>query len=172
MENLYKPNCIRTVSGKYINVFDPKPEMFELSDLVFALSNIPRFGGHLPVFYSVLEHSINCCLLADAGHEKAALCHDLSEGTGLLDFPSPIKALFPDYKIVEDRVMKVLAEKFEFTYPLSAEVKKVDKIVLELEWNQLMLLKDPEDGYVIYEDYPEQARKLFMEMFNKYKKQN
>lgn len=26
-ENLYTPNCIRTRSGLYVNVFEPKPEM-------------------------------------------------------------------------------------------------------------------------------------------------
>ena len=50
-ENLYTPNCIRTFTGIYVNVFEPTPEMICIEDIAHALSNQCRFSGHLPTFY-------------------------------------------------------------------------------------------------------------------------
>ncbi|MFN8238611.1 MAG: hypothetical protein U0T77_10625 [Chitinophagales bacterium] len=140
-ENLYQPNCIRTFSGKYVNILEPHPDMFCISDIAHALSNQCRFGGHLPQFYSVAQHSWLCTQLISDKNKYNALMHDSSEAY-LLDIPTPLKSLLTNYKEIEDRLMKVLAEKFQFEYPLNDEVKSIDKIVLELEWNQLMLQKD------------------------------
>lgn len=57
-ENLYTKDCIRTVSGIYVNVFEPKPEMFVIEDIAHALSFMPRFAGHLRWPYSVAQHSL------------------------------------------------------------------------------------------------------------------
>ena len=54
-ENLYTPNCIRTFTGLYMNVFNPKPDMICIEDIAHALSQQPRFGGHLPRMYSVAQ---------------------------------------------------------------------------------------------------------------------
>ncbi len=32
-ENLYTPDCIRTFTGKYVNVFDPDPETICIEDI-------------------------------------------------------------------------------------------------------------------------------------------
>ena len=53
MENLHTADCIRTFTGLYMNVFEPTPEMICIEDIAHGLSNMPRFGGHLPEFYSV-----------------------------------------------------------------------------------------------------------------------
>lgn len=140
MENLYTPDCIRTVTGKYVNVFDPDPDTICIEDIAHSLSHQCRFGGHLPVFYSVAEHSLACCALAKTEHKLEALLHDASEAY-LLDIPKPIKNRLPDYKTIEDNLMRVIAEKFGFPYPLSSYVKDVDKFALESEWEMLMLEK-------------------------------
>lgn len=139
-ENLYMPDCIRTHSGLYVNVFDPKPDMFVIEDIAHALSMQTRFGGHLPKFYSVAQHCVLMSQKMHPSHQLAALLHDASEAY-LIDIPRPIKQRLSNYKEVEDSVMKIIAQKFGFKYPLHEKVKEVDEFMLQWEWNRLMLGK-------------------------------
>lgn len=165
MENLYTPNCIRTFTGIYMNVFEPTLEMICIEDIAHALSNQCRFGGHLPEFYSVAQHSLNCSYLMDNKELKlAALLHDASEAY-LLDIPRPIKQGLSNYKKIEDGLMRLIAEKFGFEYPLHPEVKKIDETMLQAEWDCLMLNKDTWQ----FETKDEwQTRKDFLSMFKYY----
>jgi hypothetical protein len=140
-ENLYTPNCIRTFTGIYVNVFEPTMEMIFIEDIAHALSNQCRFGGHLPQFYSVAQHSTAMSTKMHKKHKLAALLHDASEAY-LLDIPSPIKKGLSNYKEIEDRLMILIAEKFGFQYPLHEKVKEVDEYMLQWEWSSLMLTKD------------------------------
>lgn len=160
MENLYTPDCIRTVTGLYINVFDPTPEMICIEDIAHALSMQCRFGGHLPYFYSVAQHSAYCCSLAESEHKFAALMHDASEAY-LLDIPRPIKNKLENYKKIEDGLMKVIAEKFGFEYPFHKNVKEVDEQMLQVEWDTLMLRKNTAIEY--FDSH--RAREFFMNQF-------
>lgn len=136
-ENLYTPDCIRTVSGQYVNVFNPDPETILIEDIAHSLSMQCRFGAHLPEFYSVAQHSYSCSLIT-LGCKLEALMHDASEAY-LLDIPKPIKQRLLNYKEIEDGLMKVIADKFGFTYPLSDDTKQVDEIMLRHEWRNAML---------------------------------
>ncbi|HET8885571.1 MAG TPA: hypothetical protein VFM70_04370 [Salinimicrobium sp.] len=138
MENLFKTDCIRTSSGIYINVFEPTEEMICIEDIAHSLAHQCRFGGHLPEFYSVAQHSVLCSLMVPEKLKLQALLHDASEAY-LLDMPKPIKERLPDYKKIEDNLMQVIAKKFGFSYPLGKEVKAADGRLLEMEWNDLML---------------------------------
>jgi uncharacterized protein len=168
-ENLYTPNCIRTVSGIYMNVFEPTVEMVCIKDIAHALSNQCRFGGHLPCFYSVAQHSLNCSyLIEDKRLKLEALLHDASEAY-LLDIPSPIKKGLSNYKEIEEGLMKVIFEKFGLTYPIHEKVKRVDETMLQLEWNCLML-NNESWRFHIYE--PFQNRIDFIKMFEYYTRLN
>jgi hypothetical protein len=139
MENLYTPDCIRTVSGKYVNVFDPDPDTFLIGDIAHALSMQTRFGGHLPKFYSVAQHSVQCSFrVVGVENRLTALMHDCSEAY-LMDIPSPIKKKLNNYKEIEHGLMLASSKKFSFKYPLPDEVKKIDQDVLQVEWSGLML---------------------------------
>lgn len=148
-ENLWAgPGIIRTVSGIYVDVINPKPEQIEIEDIAHALSNQCRFGGHLPKFYSVAQHSYRCAQIA---HRQgmpeemllAALMHDASEAY-LLDIPAPIKPFLTGYKEIEDRLMKVISKKFGFTWPLHPDLHQIDIQALNEEWDNIMLCgKDP-----------------------------
>lgn len=67
-ENLHTPNCIRTVSGQYVDLADPDPDTILITDIAHALSQLPRFGGHLPRFYSVAQHSMMVARIAKPEH--------------------------------------------------------------------------------------------------------
>lgn len=162
-ENLYTPNCIRTVSGIYVNVFDPRPEMICIEDIAHSLSHQCRFGGHLPDFYSVAQHSVSVSQIVEESDRLAALLHDASEAY-LVDMPSPIKKGLPNYKMLESNLMKVIARKFGFEYPLTYKVKEADVFALEWEWHTLVL-KDTLMSPIRCFDFGE-AKALFLDTFN------
>ena len=137
-ENLYTKDSIRTHSGKYVNVFDPDPRTIVMEDIAHSLSNQCRFGGHLPRFYSVAQHCINCVQHVPDELRLQVLLHDASEAY-LMDIPKPIKEGLPEYKRIENQLMIVIANKFGFEYPMSDKVKSVDKVICEVEWNEIML---------------------------------
>src|ERR687896_137919 len=75
---------LQTVSGRWVNPFDPDPEQLDASDIARALANQCRFGGHSRVFYSVAQHSVIVSELVeqrggDAEDAFAALMHDAGE---------------------------------------------------------------------------------------------
>ncbi len=166
VESLYVKDSIRTVSGKYVNVFDTDPDTIVIEDIAHALAHQPRFGGHLSEFYSVAQHSISCYLrvVGDDAMKFAALMHDASEAY-LLDMPKPIKMNMPQYNEVEDKLMTVISNKFGFIYPKPKEVGDVDRFMLEREWAVLMLKKKS----LVYEPIrcmsPYEAKKSFLKAF-------
>jgi hypothetical protein len=49
---------LQTVSGRWVNPFDPDPDQLDIGDIARALANQCRFGGHCRAFYSVAQHSV------------------------------------------------------------------------------------------------------------------
>lgn len=127
---------IKTYSGIWFNPIHPTPDMIIIEDIAHALSHQCRFGGHVPKFYSVAQHSYECSLRVR--DKLSALLHDASEAY-LIDIPRPIKQKLTNYKEIEDNLMKIIASKFGFQYPLSPEVKEIDEIMLQLEWENFMI---------------------------------
>ena len=166
-ENLFAPDCIRTFTGIYVNVFEPTPEMFCIEDIAHSLSQQCRFSGHLPQFYSVAEHSILCAGYVKYDSKLGALLHDATEAY-MLDIPSPIKKRLKDYKEIENKLMECIAFTFGFEYPLSKDIKKVDEIILKTEWNELMLNNNNKNCFACYS--PKQAEAIFLRTFNQLKK--
>lgn len=137
-ENLYHPDSIRTFTGKYVNPLNPDPDTICIEDIAHALSQICRFGGHLPYFYSVADHSLAVSYCLPDEHALAGLLHDASEAY-LCDIPSPVKRMIPGYAEAEDRLMKVIAAKFGFPWPVPEMVKVMDRERLETEWKNIMI---------------------------------
>lgn len=158
VENLYTTDCIRTFTGKYVNIFDPKPEMFCIEDIAHSLSQEPRFGGHLKHFYSVGQHCLKCVESIETELKFDMLMHDCSEAY-LKYFPRPIKNRMPEYKKIENDLMIFLSKIFGFAYPLNERVKKVDEIILGIEWDRCML-----KGY----NYPEKMQWVEGKFLNTY----
>ncbi len=153
------PGEIRTYTGVVINILDPRPEQILIEDIAHALAHLCRFGGHTAKFYSVAEHSIRCSQTIEPEWQLAALLHDATEAY-LIDLPSPVKALWPDYRAIEGKLMGVIARKFGFQCPLPEAVKETDRAWLKLEWQNLML----EDNWGTLD--PADAKALFLEIFD------
>lgn len=163
-ENLNVEDCIRTNSGIYMNVFNPTLDMICIEDIAHALSNMPRFGGHLPEFYSVGRHSIFCSRYVIKGKELEALLHDASEAY-LLDMPTPIKRKLTNYKELENNLMSLIAEKFGFAWPMDSDIKDVDRYALEFEWNHLMLKKPFDSEYEHVSMTNAEVKQAFLDRF-------
>ncbi|MBN9301656.1 MULTISPECIES: hypothetical protein [Dysgonomonas] len=136
-QNVAQPNTIRTHSGLYMNVFAPTVDMICIEDIAHALSMLCRFGGHCSEFYSVAQHSLLCADLVPEEYKLEALLHDAAEAY-LVDLPSPIKHRMPDYQTIEDKLMKVIAKKFDLVYPFPEVIHKADKDMLKYEWDALI----------------------------------
>ena len=129
---------ICTYTGKMIDLENVKVEDIYIRDIAHALSLLCRYTGHTSKFYSVAEH---CVLLSEAenmpGTPLARLLHDASEAY-LGDVSSPLKLLLPHYQYLENRVHKVIAEKYQVDFD---PVKPGDIAILMIEANALMPLE-------------------------------
>jgi len=136
-ENLYTPHSIRTFTGKYFDFTVMDPDTICIEDIAHALSNMPRFSGHTPKFYSVAQHCVNACLLAPEHESLDALLHDATEAY-MLDIAKPLKNLLPDYSALEKKLEKVIAHKFQVFAMNFPTVKGIDAYLLEREFNGII----------------------------------
>lgn len=132
-------STIALSSGAYFDFSCPNLSTDNLSiqDIARGLANTCRFGGQCNGFYSVAEHSVLVSRIAPIGFEYEALMHDAGEAV-LGDIPKPLKQLLPDYMALERQVDASLAASFDFQYPKSSEVKKLDYMMLAAEQIQVM----------------------------------
>ncbi len=161
VENLYEPDCIRTYMGTYFNVFDPKPSLIHIEDIAHVLAQECRFGGHLPFFYSVAQHSLAVMNQVPKPLKLQALLHDASEAY-LRDIPKPIKDRMPEYKAIENNLMVAIASRFGFDWPKSREVKEADEAQIVYEWENCMISINPIEGMA-----PADAEVRFLRAFYK-----
>lgn len=151
---------IRTFTGTYIDVFEPKLELINIEDIAHSLSRQCRFGGHVINYYSVAEHSIWVAQRVPKDQKLAALLHDASEAY-LVDIPKPIKRHFPQYNDMEDQMMKAISLKFGFQYPFHSSIKEADKAALQWEWdNKVLVDLDPQSNLS-----PQAAKLKFLDFF-------
>lgn len=108
-------NFMTTISGKKIVYDDLQPEMFDITDIAHALSNICRFGGHINKFYSVAQHSVMVSNMVPKHLALAALLHDASEAY-LSDIVRPAKRMLPQYKELELKLQSVIEERFRVKF--------------------------------------------------------
>ena len=168
---------IQTYTGKKFDFLNPTAEAVCIEDIAHALSNICRYTGHTKKFYSVAQHSV---LMADnvlPDEDKlVALLHDATEAY-LTDISKPLKNLLPQYCELEDKVYKVIAEKFGLSDKLPDSVKEADLRLLATEKRDL-LIGEPGEWTIIktVNPYPEriepwspkEAETLFLEDTDRY----
>ncbi|OPX44090.1 hypothetical protein CLHUN_18860 [Ruminiclostridium hungatei] len=124
---------------------EPIKEDIKIEDIAHALSMMTRANGHFRHFYSVAQHSIGCCREAlSRGYSKrvqlGCLLHDASESY-ISDLTRPVKRNLPEYFEIEDRLQKVIYERFGLGDISEAEllqIYSVDDSLLYYEFNELM----------------------------------
>lgn len=167
---------IGLLSGAQFNYNRPEESDVTLDDLASALSNVCRFSGHLPCFYSVAQHLVNTSRIVRPEFAFDALMHDTAEAF-TNDLPTPLKWALPIFKELEVKIESAMAEKFGFNYPYPPEVKQADTEMLILE--KLYVKKDDRywpnyDGIVV--DHlvdkvdlkpwqPQRAKREFLERY-------
>lgn len=140
------------------------------------------------ISYSVAEHSVYVSdfVARELGRPDLAfdaLMHDAAEAY-IGDMIRPLK-YSPDFhdvfKALEDKVERVIAQKFHLTYPFAPEIKIADNAVCMAEWEQIVPRNPDEQwgadvikqGVIIKAApigiamlHPYEAYELFMERFN------
>lgn len=143
---------LETVSGKIIDIDNPVKDDFNIVDIAWGLSRIPRFAGHTitKIPYSVAQHSLMVERIVEQAledHSMAwispdiniefldskskiiirlqALIHDAMEAyTG--DLPSPIKKhpfLYDGIKKIEDKLMQGICSSLSIPVPTESSYK-------------------------------------------------
>jgi hypothetical protein len=163
-------NFMTTISGKKIVYDDLQPEMFDITDIAHALSNICRFGGHIEQFYSVAQHSVMVSKMVPKHLALAALLHDASEAY-LSDIVRPAKRMLPQYKELELELQSVIEERFKVTFD-HEDIHIADNRALYAEaeyfygdirdWGLDNFVWDA----VIHPFSPQESKLLFMHRFN------
>jgi hypothetical protein len=143
MESADKSCWLQTYSGLVFRPLNPDPATIRLRDIAAALSKQCRFAGHCLRFYSVAEHCVQVARAAPDELKLTALLHDASEAY-LVDIPRPLKPWLTGYAAMEDRLMRVIAERFGIIWPPPAIIKNIDCRILSDERMQNMAMSDIE----------------------------
>ncbi len=145
MERLHTGDTIRTFKGLYIDVFNPDPATIDIEDIAHALSQVCRFAGHTPKFYSVAQHCTECVtqMRLKLGNPSkkillTMLMHDAAEAY-IGDMARPIKRRLPQYKQAELILEAVIGEKFGLDFPFPPIIKTIDNLMLEIEHDSVIL---------------------------------
>ena len=136
-------NTIKTRSGNYVDLLNPKEEQINFTDISGALSKICRFCGQSNRMYSVAEHLCHCVFQALMDGHPQEVCiavfgHDFAESY-LGDVTKPLKLLLPEYKKIEDNMEDVIGRRFGIDFHKHKDViKEIDRAMLIAERKSLM----------------------------------
>ncbi len=139
-------NLSLTWYGNKVYYDNPERSEIDIRDVAHALAVQPRWAGHtnwhsMTAPYSVAQHSIWCARTVDmlGGTREAQLCallHDAAEAY-LGDLNTYAKAMCPDYKALERRLLRVIFREYQLPEAWAAElpdiVKKADLLALRSE---------------------------------------
>lgn len=136
------PYCIRTYPSRTLfDLAKPKEADVHIEDIAHSLSIEPRFGGHLPIPWSVAQHSVLVAYIANCNHLPrqhygAALLHDAHEAY-IKDLPTPLKNLLgPVYRNIASGIQACIHRALGIP-ELDAEsvrsIKRADALALEIE---------------------------------------
>ena len=130
-------SAICTWSGRQVDLLDPKIESIHILDIASGLANECRFAGQCRRFYSVAQHSVLASQIVRHGLAMQALLHDAAEAY-LKDIPTPLKAMLPDYRAIEDRLSRIFRLRFGLPEELAPEVEAADLQLLATEHRDLI----------------------------------
>jgi 5'-deoxynucleotidase YfbR-like HD superfamily hydrolase len=138
-------NYILTYTKTKFYPIEPNKEDIYIEDIAHSLSQMARANGHFKHFYSVAQHCVNCCREAkERGYTErvqlGCLLHDASESY-LADITRPVKKYLTEYLTFEDRLQKIVYDKFgigDVSEEELKQIKEVDDAMLFYEFRELM----------------------------------
>jgi hypothetical protein len=131
---------IQTHSGKAFDLFSPRPEQVDVTDIAHSLGMQCRYNGHCNRFYSVAEHSVIMAHMVPGELEIHALLHDAAEAY-VSDIVRPLKQHWPAFAVMERQVLAVIYEHLgvaEPTVEQRAAIERADLRMLRTERDQLL----------------------------------
>jgi len=138
---LTKDNHTLLISGKPFWLDGSRTNLVGVEEIATAISNLCRFSGNLPAFYSVAEHSVYVSLLLDGTvGQTLGLLHDAAESV-ISEIPFPVKNRVPQLQDMEDRYLDEILSSLLTDYKTSekyrmydwSEVWRADRAVLVWE---------------------------------------
>lgn len=162
---MFEGEWIQTASAaQFFLVRAEGPIRFD--DIARSLSQICRFTGHTRTFYSVAQHAVEVSHLVTPANAAWGLLHDAAEAY-IGDISRPWKkclrvlddGMLVPVEQVENRILARVAENFGLNWPMPAEVKQADTLMLLSERAQLL------DGPIVpWTEYaslrPDQVRRI------------
>lgn len=144
--------CLATRSGRLLDFLNPHPDDILLDDIAQGLGRELRYAGQIDM--SVAQHSVNVKLVTEAlggslRDQRTALFHDASEFI-LRDVARPLKVKMPTYYEYENALMRGIASKFDFDWPVPEIVKEADTYMLVTEAREYL---HPDARWAIHPDY-------------------
>ncbi|QAT43028.1 HD domain-containing protein [Aminipila luticellarii] len=126
-----------------------------IGDVAHALSLICRANGHLKIFFSVAQHSINCALEArERGLSQKiqldCLLHDASEAY-IGDVITPLKIQLSAYKDYERELQATVLNALDVEPPNETEEKAIKEIDSCMLYHEFKLLH----GDLLFKTEPE-----------------
>lgn len=126
-----------TFGGTQFSHANPRADDVHLVDIAHALSMLCHWGGHAREFFSVAQHSLLVSYVCPPALMEWGLLHDAAEAY-CGDMIRPLKVLLPEYKTVETRVLRAIAERFALDWPEPPALKAYDNAVLLAESKHVM----------------------------------
>lgn len=165
---------------------DDAPLGVDIDDIAIALAREGRWGNHGRVVLSVAQHSLEVVRVGRRAIEAGppidtaerrdlllwALLHDSAEALGLRDIGSPYKRRIAGLTVIEGRILKRVARRFDLSWPMPAIVHRWDEAVRAAEWKLVFGPPVPVDfggDNAVHHDMTllsvEQARHKFLNAF-------
>jgi hypothetical protein len=135
-----KHEMIPTYSGKWLSGIFPTQDDIDIHDIARGLALKCRFSGQINDFYSVAQHSIWVAqkvrdMHGSLSEQRTALLHDAAEAY-VGDVPRPYKNHLPDFKVMEDRILCAILDKFHVDREMTPLIQYCDRLAcfVEAKW--------------------------------------
>jgi len=146
-------NWILTHSGIAFDLVNLDADSVDIEDIAFSLGGLCRYTGHPEPFYSVAAHSVIGSQFVSKPAQLHMLMHDSAEAY-TNDLTPQVKRMCPEFKLLENRVLKIIYDHFGFDLPsteIYKEVKEADLRMHITERKQIM----PEPPIPWQRDHPD-----------------
>lgn len=127
---------LSTCSGQRLDLLAPLATQIDIDDIAHGLAYQSCFNGQTSHFYSLAQHSLLVASLVPRQQRLAALLHDASAAY-FGDMAPSMRQLFPDFSIIEKKVMAAISEKFELPGLEEPALKRAHRIILATEHRDL-----------------------------------